>query len=216
MAGVEYITDPGVCEEGIFCKRDLRWTFACGMVTTKESQPLGERFGGALTTRPLEARQTVSGRREVDKRAQPGTLHRGRRLYPMTCPACGKEPPKRKGGGMPRKWCSSRCKAANTRKWKKAHPEAKHRYMLKERYRISQTTYDRMLANQAGMCAICGSTEPGAKARHLAVDHCHESGDIRGLLCISCNSGLGQFKDNLDVMRNAVRYLEAQEILKCL
>jgi hypothetical protein len=44
--------------------------------------------------------------------------------------------------------------------------------------------------------------------RTLAVDHCHESGKIRGLLCLTCNVGLGMFKEDVDIMKNAIEYLK--------
>ena len=56
-----------------------------------------------------------------------------------------------------------------------------------------------------GLCAICGSP-PGK--RKLQLDHCHASGKLRGLLCHSCNVGLGSFKDDKEVMLRAIRYLE--------
>ena len=58
---------------------------------------------------------------------------------------------------------------------------------------------------QGGLCAICGRKQP---EKWLAVDHDHETGVIRGLLCSRCNSGLGQFKDNPDRLRLAADYLE--------
>ena len=48
--------------------------------------------------------------------------------------------------------------------------------------------------------------EPDEK--YLAIDHCHESGIVRGLLCMPCNTGLGNFKDNVQTLLNAIKYLE--------
>lgn len=62
-----------------------------------------------------------------------------------------------------------------------------------------------MLAAQGGRCAICRQ-EPGRRA--LDVDHSHETGAVRGLLCELCNKGLGCFRDSLDALRRAVVYLE--------
>ena len=60
-----------------------------------------------------------------------------------------------------------------------------------------------MIDEQGGFCAICLVGKP----EH--VDHDHVTGKIRGVLCFNCNGGLGQFKDRVDVIRNAVTYLEA-------
>lgn len=55
------------------------------------------------------------------------------------------------------------------------------------------------------VCAICGA-EPSTRA--LAIDHCHDSGKIRGLLCTRCNIGLGYFKDSIENLTKAIEYLE--------
>lgn len=56
-------------------------------------------------------------------------------------------------------------------------------------------------------CAICGGRD---KNRHLAIDHCHDTGLIRGLLCMGCNTALGRFKDDPVLLRKAIVYLERQ------
>jgi hypothetical protein len=60
------------------------------------------------------------------------------------------------------------------------------------RYRMTVADYDRMLEEQGGVCKICGSPPPlpSARSPYLCVDHDHESGRIRGLLCFRCNTGL--------------------------
>lgn len=61
---------------------------------------------------------------------------------------------------------------------------------------------------QAGRCAICGTDikRPPCKSTHL--DHCHDTGKFRGLLCINCNLGLGHWKDNIATLQKAIEYLE--------
>ena len=61
-------------------------------------------------------------------------------------------------------------------------------------------------ARQGGKCAICG-TQYVLGLKRLALDHCHETGRIRGLLCGSCNRGLGLFRDNPERLRKAIEYL---------
>lgn len=72
-------------------------------------------------------------------------------------------------------------------------------------YGISLEDYDVMLERQNGACAICGR-KPNER---LAVDHCHATGTVRGLLCAKCNSGLAFYQDNPERLLAAIAYLEA-------
>lgn len=73
---------------------------------------------------------------------------------------------------------------------------------LKHRYGITLVDYNEMLSDQNCRCKICDIQTSG-----LVVDHCHDSGDIRGLLCSNCNKGLGLFKDNPERMVRAANYI---------
>ena len=75
-------------------------------------------------------------------------------------------------------------------------------YHLRRRYGITARDADAMLEEQGGSCAIC-RIEPAAH-----VDHDHATGAVRALLCFGCNGGLGQFKDDPEVLRAAARYVE--------
>lgn len=78
------------------------------------------------------------------------------------------------------------------------------------RYGISPTAYDGLMASQNGCCAICHLPPEGrGKGGKLHVDHDHETGRVRGLLCGLCNTALGGFQDNTDNLLAAVRYLQA-------
>ncbi len=61
---------------------------------------------------------------------------------------------------------------------------------------------------QDGKCAICGTAEPGGRGKRLHVDHCHETGLVRGLLCYACNTGLGLFRHNSQSLEQAQAYLK--------
>ena len=77
---------------------------------------------------------------------------------------------------------------------------------LRRRYGLSPEQYAALVAAQQGACAICQTVlEEG---RNLHVDHDHTTGAVRGLLCDDCNFGLGKFKDDIEVLRVAVRYLQ--------
>lgn len=70
------------------------------------------------------------------------------------------------------------------------------------KYGITLDQYAAMLEAQNGLCALCEQREP----KHI--DHCHETGRVRGLLCPSCNTALGKFDDNPALLRKAMSYLE--------
>jgi len=86
---------------------------------------------------------------------------------------------------------------------------------LKAKYGIGLEEYNKILASQNGGCAICGSTTPRInhpKKKHSAlhVDHCHKTDKIRGLLCMPCNTVLGQMYDSPELLRKAADYLEGE------
>jgi hypothetical protein len=78
---------------------------------------------------------------------------------------------------------------------------------LKRKYGITLADYEAMLAAQAGGCAICGAPEPDGQSLH--VDHCHDAGAVRGLLCFRCNAGLGQFDHDGERLAAAAAYLSS-------
>lgn len=72
-------------------------------------------------------------------------------------------------------------------------------------YKISVLDYDNMFLKQDGKCYICKSPNPGPRQRHFNVDHCHNTGKVRGLLCLSCNTKLGWFEK---YQQNIFEYLK--------
>ena len=97
---------------------------------------------------------------------------------------------------------------------KQDHDPIQHRKrMLKRNYGVTVEQYDQMLKAQNGVCAICGKPETrvahgGVGIRPLSVDHCHESKNIRGLLCSHCNTALGLLNDDVDLFLKAIEYLK--------
>jgi hypothetical protein len=84
----------------------------------------------------------------------------------------------------------------------------------RQRYRtlgVCNTRYDEMLVSQGGACAICDSSLNSSRYTKLAVDHDHRTGKVRGLLCTSCNTGIGLFKDSPERLQAAIRYLRRSE-----
>jgi hypothetical protein len=79
-------------------------------------------------------------------------------------------------------------------------------YWLMRKYGLTVEQYDQMLVEQGHRCALCGDENNG---RTWHIDHCHDTGKVRGVLCDLCNRGLGHFRENADVLRKAAQYLEA-------
>lgn len=78
---------------------------------------------------------------------------------------------------------------------------------FKKWYNLTNLDYDRMLEEQNGRCMICGRHQSEFKNR-FNVDHDHTTGKVRALLCVSCNTGLGKFRDNVEIMNKAIEYLK--------
>lgn len=100
------------------------------------------------------------------------------------------------------------------RRWRRDNP-AKSKLVEKRsklnKYKLSIGDFDRMLHEQNGKCAICLQPEKVTNKRgtlyDLTVDHDHTTGVVRGLLCIDCNTSIGKFKDQIDLLESAIRYL---------
>lgn len=127
------------------------------------------------------------------------------------CPKCKKEKeailenfyPNAKGHIC---WCKE-CVLGRAVAWSSANPERaamrRKRWKLKALYKISIEEFDRLFTLQDGKCAICLATPDT-----FHVDHDHSSGEVRGLLCFPCNAGLGNMKDDPQLMRAGANYLE--------
>lgn len=111
----------------------------------------------------------------------------------------------------------SKCKPCNALAKKEAYKKKKEaglydfnankNNMLKKLYGIELSTYNEMLENQKHSCSICG-VHVDLLVRNLAVDHCHATNKVRGLLCHHCNTAIGLLKDNTEILKNAISYLE--------
>jgi hypothetical protein len=118
-------------------------------------------------------------------------------------------------------------KSAQVRRWKKENRE-KHsaqlrRYRIKRRsldpdwernndlkkkYGITVAVFNQMLADQGGRCAICRTDTPGGVSSNFHVDHCHDTGAVRALLCMACNTGIGKLQHNPDLLIKAAEYIQ--------
>lgn len=91
-------------------------------------------------------------------------------------------------------------------------PDFERDRQLMKTFGITQDQYDQMLKDQNGVCAICERPETSkgrtSKVKCLSVDHCHDTGKIRGLLCFYCNTGIGKLGDSIERIEAALRYLK--------
>lgn len=123
---------------------------------------------------------------------------------PDCCRWC-RSPINQPPSGRPREYCSKECKNAAWRKNNVAHDRSRYRAWSIERYGITADQYEEMLNFQKGRCAICGN-HPNHK-HPLHIDHDHDTGAVRQLLCARCNTALGLFKEDESTLVSAIEYL---------
>jgi hypothetical protein len=125
-----------------------------------------------------------------------------------------------KQNGRPVSWCKACSKKdalrryekdkeawnIRSRNWKRAHKLRNKEYYLIYAYGITLEDYNKMFEEQQGCCAICGRHQSELK-RALAVDHSHETGKVRGLLCGKCNHALGNVNDDISILLSMIEYL---------
>jgi len=95
------------------------------------------------------------------------------------------------------------------KKWRWENLDKNRHYRIRK-YGITKEDYDSLLDNQGGLCAICGKEETytlAGKPRPLSIDHDHETGIVRGLLCNACNRAIGLMRNNPDIAMSAAEYL---------
>jgi hypothetical protein len=144
------------------------------------------------------------------------------RPEPMTrtCRICKQELPLHEFRQVGARWRRTECRACAKLMYKQrkaAYPAAWRDAFLRRTYHISAAQYEEKLALQNGVCAICGQPERSLSARGgarlLHVDHDHRTGHVRALLCSGCNSGLGGFRDSIELLTKAIAYLQAHETI---
>jgi len=93
-----------------------------------------------------------------------------------------------------------------------ANPEYYADRYLKKRYGVTFEWYSKKLSEQNNVCAICKQSEKSVikgKVISMPVDHCHKTGNARGLICTKCNRGLGLFCDDVSILESAIKYLKS-------
>ncbi len=145
------------------------------------------------------------------------------------CSKCSQEQPldnflidKRRG--IPYSMCKS-CRREKAKLWRAKRPDyeklvyarskekTRERHLLRK-YGVSLAQYAEMLDQQKGACAICLTPEAKQFKAVLHVDHCHITGEVRGLLCRGCNHMLGVVRDDVKLLHRAVDYLSSRKSRK--
>lgn len=97
---------------------------------------------------------------------------------------------------------------AEKRRYREYYHESVRFSIVKRKYGITKDQFNEMFNNQQGCCAICKQHQ-SLFNRTLAVDHCHTTGQVRGLLCGQCNLLLGHANDNIEILLSAIAYLQS-------
>jgi len=156
---------------------------------------------------------------DLDKQVTTGHLL----LETRTCRVCGEEKNLlndyyfvRKNPALPSSYsyeCKD-CTIKRTVKYNKENSATVRSQFLKRRYGMTFEQFETMLSSQDNACAICGTKEPSknrGRDKRFHVDHDHKTGEVRGLLCKSCNIALGEVKDNIHTLQAMIQYLESHE-----
>ena len=100
------------------------------------------------------------------------------------------------------------CRNISRKNWHNANLNKEKAAQLKHNYGISLDQYNQLFIDQNGCCGIC-SIHQSELSRALAVDHDHSTNEIRGLLCSSCNTGLGLLQDSSELLESAIKYKQS-------
>tara|TARA_R110000868_G_scaffold25579_1_gene99680 strand:- start:32 stop:442 length:411 start_codon:yes stop_codon:yes gene_type:complete len=107
------------------------------------------------------------------------------------------------------------CKVCHSeyRKQKYIYNKSKSKYaQIKFKYNITELELNKMFIAQDKKCMICKKQYSSASRQGgLYIDHCHRTGKVRALLCSNCNTGLGMFKDNINILESSIAYLKQYE-----
>jgi hypothetical protein len=99
---------------------------------------------------------------------------------------------------------------AYKKQWRKNNPDSSRNTQLKKCFGITLCDYNQMLESQNGVCKIC--KQKCSSGKNLAVDHCHKTGIVRGLLCGNCNKALGLFQESSEIVKMASEYIKQFEM----
>lgn len=133
------------------------------------------------------------------------------KLMPLRCPRCRTRPQETSGYCRS---CRNEMRRVAYRRDLEKNRARVYEESIRRRFGLSLADYEDKLRKQGGLCAICGQPESArnkdGSLRRLQIDHDHDSGQVRDLLCNGCNGGLAGFEDDIWRMGEAIGYLQAQ------
>ena len=129
------------------------------------------------------------------KLTSPSALKRNPDGYYWCCNECYKN----------KTWVYSVGEEPTNRQARRRDKRARRVIQVESTYGLSESEYMSLIKNQNNLCAICGKRDEN---KVLCVDHDHKTGEVRGLLCGNCNIGLGNLKDNIQILQSAIAYLQ--------
>jgi hypothetical protein len=128
-----------------------------------------------------------------------------------TCTKCGSSKKLNK-----KSWCQPCSTEYERKRWGSLSEQKRREKWLKTKYSLPYSEYESMFNKQDGKCLSC-QTEISIKAKEngrdtACVDHCHKTKKVRGLLCNHCNRALGLVKEDIQTLRNLIKYLEVNNV----
>ena len=133
---------------------------------------------------------------------------RGRQEWQHECKACGKS-----------RTSSPEYRAQQRERYRK-DPQRLKDQVLRSTHGLTQGQLNWLRDNHGDRCAICDNPETAihqsGTLRDLAIDHDHKASTVRGMLCSRCNTGIGLFRDNPELLRQAIEYLETADLTEAL
>jgi len=105
------------------------------------------------------------------------------------------------------KVCNLARQTAHRHKNKDKYNQYKRKYKIFNKYNLTEYEYKELIKSQNNCCAICGINAEDVRYKTLCIDHNHTTQKVRGLLCPTCNRGLGLFQDSTEVLEKALDYL---------
>lgn len=127
----------------------------------------------------------------------PTSSYKGKKCYRCDCKECNAK------NATAYYYANLDSRRAAARKWKAENPQKVVDNKRWNMYRLRPGVYEKILQSQNHKCPICS-----IELLFPHIDHCHTTGKVRGILCNTCNTGLGKFQDSVEQLQKAIRYLQ--------